>query len=295
MQNQKMTSKNIKDPPMWIHEKIKHALAKQRCRLTNEVIFSGFDDFDQMSGGLWPGDLMVIGGSPDMGKTALALNISEHIAFKENKSVIYISTDLTCNKLAIRTMCSEGRISLHNVQTGRMTSHELGRCKGALDSLAYGRLYFDYKDELDTHEICTRAIEYSEKRGKLDLVVVDYLQELCSEQNRRISVHEIEDALQNLKSLAHQLQCPVIALWQLPLSVDIRSNKLPTLSDMGPIDVIQKSVDTVVLLYRDEVFSKKDCQQPGIVDLIFPIRRDGSSGQTRIVFLNSIAKFETLA
>lgn len=290
-----MSTKNVHNTPKWFSERIRIALAKQDRRLISGMGFSGFDDFDQMAGGLWPGDLIVFGGSPDMGKTALALNISEYLAFKECKAVVYFSSDLMISQLEARTLCSEGRISLHNIRTGELTVDERGRLDEAVDLLADGRLHFDYEEDLSVHQICSRATEYSRKCGSLGLVVVDYLQRLGSEQNRLLSTCELEETLQILKTLAQQLLCPVIALWQLPLKVEMRWNKRPVLGDLGSVKVIQKCVDTVVLLYRDEVYSREDCQQPGLVNLIFPIRRDGSSRETKMVFLSQIAKFETLA
>ena len=124
---------------------------------------------------------------------------------------------------------------------------------------------------------------------------MDYLQQLCSDDNRPINEFEIAESLRQLKELATEFHCPVIALSQLPLSVEMRWNKRPELSDLGLIEPIRNYVDTVALLYRDEVYTKNDCPEPGIVNLTFPIRRDGSSGQTKMVFLNQIAKFETLA
>jgi replicative DNA helicase len=256
---------------------------------------SGFCDFDQMSGGLWPGELTVIGGSPDMGKTALALNIAEHLAFKESKTAIYFSSDLSVDQLALRTLCSEGRISLENICLGKLTNHERERFASAICNLASGRLHFAWREGLSINQVLDGAAKYSKKCGNLGLVVVDYLQQLCTADNRPITNVEIAESLRQLKSLAKEFHCPVIAISQLPLNVEMRRNKRPVLGDMGIVDVIQKYADTVVLLYRDEVYTKNDCPEPGLVNLIFPIRRDGSSGQTKLVFLNQIAKFETLA
>lgn len=290
-----MSNNNIRKLPNWANAAISEALAKLRHSLDPRMGSSGFRDFDQMSGGLWPGELTIIGGSPEMGKTALALNIAEHLAFKESKTAIYFSSDLTVDQLALRTLCSEGRISLDNIHSGELTVHERERFASAICNLASGRLHFAWREDLSINQVLDGAARYSKKCGNLGLVVVDYLQQLCRNDNRPITNVEIAESLRQLKSLAKEFQCPVIALSQLPLNVEMRRNKRPVLGDIGIVDVVQKYADTVVLLYRDEVYTKNDCPEPGLVNLIFPIRRDGSSGQTKLVFLNQIAKFETLA
>lgn len=291
-----MTSNNnIRELPKWANTAVSEALAKLRHSLDPRMGSSGFRDLDQMLGGFWPGELTIIGGSPDMGKTALAQNIAEHLAFKESKTAIYFSSDLTVAQLAVRTLCSEGRVSLDNIQSGNLTDDEQERFVTAIDRLVLGGLHFDWRENLSISQIHDLTARYSKRCGNLGLVVVDYLQQLCTDDNRPITGLEITASLRQLKILAEEFHCPVLALSQLPLSVELRTNKLPVLSDLGLTESMRKYIDTVVLIYRDEVYAKDDCLEPGLADLIFPIRRDGSSGQTKLVFLNQLAKFETLA
>lgn len=290
-----MPINNANELPMWVNNAVKETLEKLRNGPEPGVIGSGFFDIDQMTGGLWPGDLIIVAGSPEMGKTALALNIAEHLAFKESKTAVFISVDLRSEQLALRTVCSIGRISLQNLHAGKLTADEHRRLKDAFGTLALGRLHIEWYEEFSISAIRDLASRYSKKCGNLGLVVVDYLQRLSSNEHGPITVFEIAETLRQLKALANEFQCPVIALSQLPPKVEMRRNKRPVLTDLGPIEPIRKYVDTVILLYRDEVYTKDSCPEPGLVDAVFPLRRDGSYGETRLVFLNQIAKFESLA
>ena len=168
-----MPINNSNELPVWVNRAITETLEKQRNGLETGVVSSGFYDLDQMSEGLRPGDLIIVAGSPQMGKTALALNIAEHIAFKESKTAVFTSVDLSSEQLALRTVCSIGRISLQNMHAGKPTADEHRRLKDALGTLALGRLHIDMYEDLSISAIRDLASMYSKKCGNLGLVVVD--------------------------------------------------------------------------------------------------------------------------
>lgn len=259
------------------------------------VVSSGLIDVDLMAGGFWAGDLILIGGGACAGKTALALNIAEHVLLKQSLPVTIFSTDMTAEQIFVRLLCSTGRISLDNMRSGDLTEHERPRLERAISELAASHLHIEHSSAIEIGQLLKIGRGISKTYGKQGLIVVDFVQFLsekrCGPNQRRA----LGTALRELKRLAMKLRCPVIALSPLGSEVDLRPNKRPVLSDLGPVDLIGTYADVAMLVYRDEVHSAMDCQQPGLVEVTFPKRRDGSTGVARLVFLKAIARYEALA
>ena len=281
-------------PLNWSHQQ-----ARQKPRRLMEgphlgFVSSGFVDIDCMTGGFWPGDLILIGGSPCIGKTALALNMAEHAAIEQSLPVSIVSMDMAVEQIAVRLLCSMGRISLDNMRSGRLTEYEGPRLALAIDELAGSSLILEYAPAVELEQLTETVKGFSEKHGKQSLIVVDYLQ-LILDANRKTSLGPgIAAALRELKKLAIALQCPVIALWQLSSEVETRPGSRPLISDLVPTEAVERYADVVMLIYRDDLYSTTACLEPGVVEVTFPKRRDGSTGVSKLVFLEKMAKYEIL-
>ena len=193
---------------------------------------TGFTDFDDMTSGMQPSDLVIVAGRPSMGKTTFAMNIAEHVAIKEQVPVAVFSMEMPGEQLAMRMISSLGRIDQHRVRTGKLEDDEWPRMTSAINILAETKLYIDDTPAMTPTEVRARCRRLArENDGKLGLVVLDYLQ-LMQSPGSESRVNEISDISRSLKALAKELNVPVIALSQLNRSLEQRPNKRPIMSDL---------------------------------------------------------------
>jgi replicative DNA helicase len=258
---------------------------------------TGFYDLDRLTAGLQAGDLIVLAARPSMGKTALALNIGEHVAVKEGLPVVVFSMEMGASQLALRMVGSLGRIDQNHLRTGALRDDEWGRLSEAVEKLGKVSLFIDESGSLTPTELRARARRQARQCGQLGLIVVDYLQLMTgsdgtSEENRATVLGEIS---RGLKSLAKELKCPVIALSQLNRSVESRTDKRPMMSDLRESGAIEQDADVIMFIYRDEYYTKDACKEPGIAEIIIAKQRNGPTDTFRLTFLKPLTKFDNLA
>ena len=264
----------------------------------NEVtgVPSGFYDLDRMTAGLQPGDLIVLAARPSMGKTALAINIAEHVALNEGLPVAVFSMEMGAAQLAVRIVGSIGRIDQGHLRTGRLTDEEWPRLSEAIEKLRTISLHIDESAGLNSSELRANARRLSRQCGQLGLIVVDYLQLMSGNsgdgENRATELGEIS---RGLKMLARELKCPVIALSQLNRSVEQRPDKRPMMSDLRESGAIEQDADIIMFIYRDEYYTKEACKEPGVAEVIIAKQRNGPTGTVKLAFMRQITKFESLA
>jgi replicative DNA helicase len=256
---------------------------------------SGFRDFDEMTSGLQPGDLVVLAARPSMGKTALAINIAEHVAVTEGLPVAVFSMEMGASQLAIRLVGSIGRIDQGHLRTGRLSDDEWPRLTQAVERLQSVSLFIDETPGLSPSELRANAKKLSRQCGKLGLIVVDYLQLMSTGSsdgdNRATELGEIS---RGLKMLAKELQCPIIALSQLNRGVETRTDKRPMMSDLRESGAIEQDADVIMFIYRDDYYFK-DSKEPGVAEIIIGKQRNGPTGTVKLTFLKPLTKFETMA
>lgn len=258
---------------------------------------SGFVDFDKMTSGLQPGDLVVLAARPSMGKTALAINIAEHVALNEGLPVAVFSMEMGASQLAIRIVGSIGRIDQQRLRTGKLNQDEWPRLTEAIEKLRNVSLHIDETPSLTPMELRANARRLARTCGKLGLIVVDYLQLMSgntssnSGDNRATEIGEIS---RGLKMLAKELQCPVIALSQLNRSVETRTDKRPMMSDLRESGAIEQDADVIMFIYRDDYYNK-DSKEPGVAEIIIGKHRNGPTGTVKLAFLKPLTRFESLA
>jgi replicative DNA helicase len=256
---------------------------------------TGFYDFDRMTSGLQPGDLIVLAARPSMGKTALAINIAENVAVNEGLPVAVFSMEMGASQLAIRIVGSIGRIDQGHLRTGKLSDDEWPRLTEAIEKLRNISLHIDETPGLTPSELRANARRLARQCGKLGLIVVDYLQLMSGSSgdgdNRATELGEIS---RGLKMLAKELQCPVIALSQLNRGVEQRTDKRPMMSDLRESGAIEQDADVIMFIYRDDYYNK-DSKEPGVAEVIIAKQRNGPTGTVKLAFLKPITKFESLA
>ena len=258
---------------------------------------SGFVDFDKMTSGMQAGDLIVLAARPSMGKTALAINIAEHVALNEGLPVAVFSMEMGASQLAIRIVGSIGRIDQQRLRTGKLNQEEWPRLTEAIEKLRNISLHIDETPSLTPMELRANARRLARTCGKLGLIVVDYLQLMSgntSSNNGDNRATEIGEISRGLKMLAKELQCPVIALSQLNRSVETRTDKRPMMSDLRESGAIEQDADVIMFIYRDDYYNK-DSKEPGVAEIIIGKHRNGPTGTVKLAFLKPITRFESLA
>jgi len=252
---------------------------------------TGFSDFDLMTSGLQPADLIIVAGRPSMGKTSYAMNIAEHVAIKSRRPVAVISMEMPGDSLAMRMISSLGRIDQHRVRTGRLEEDEWPRLTSAVSMLAEASLFIDDTPALNPTELRARARRLKREQGDLALIVIDYLQLMQAPGSGENRATEISAISRSLKTLAKELHVPVIALSQLNRSLEQRPNKRPIMSDLRESGAIEQDADLIVFIYRDEVYHE-DSPDKGVAEIIIGKQRNGPIGSVRLTFLGKYTKFE---
>ncbi|WP_027159283.1 replicative DNA helicase [Methylobacter luteus] len=255
---------------------------------------TGFADFDEMTSGLQPSDLIIVAGRPSMGKTTIAMNMAENIAIKGDKPVAVFSMEMPGDSLAMRMMSSLGRIDQHKVRTGKLDDDEWPRLTSAINLLAETKLFIDDTPALTPTEVRSRARRLVREHGSLGLIVIDYLQLMQSPASGDNRVQQISDISRGLKALAKELEVPVIALSQLNRNLEQRPNKRPVMSDLRESGGIEQDADLIVFVYRDEVYNP-DSPDKGIAEIIIGKQRNGPIGTVRLTFLGQYTRFENFA
>ena len=257
---------------------------------------TGFIDLDRMTSGFQAGDMVVLAARPSMGKTALAVNIAEHVALNEGLPVAVFSMEMGASQLAIRIVGSIGRIDQQRLRTGKLKDDEWPRLAEAVEKLRTVSLHIDESPGLMPSVLRANARRLARQCGKLGLIVVDYLQLMTgskggSEENRATELGEIS---RGLKMLAKELQCPVIALSQLNRSVETRTDKRPMMSDLRESGAIEQDADVIMFIYRDDYYNKES-KEPGVAEIIIAKQRNGPTGTVKLTFLKNLTRFESMA
>lgn len=259
-------------------------------------VATGFIDLDAMTSGLQKGDLVIVAGRPSMGKTSFAMNIAEHVAIKEDLPVLIFSMEMSATQLASRMLGSVGRVNQGRLRTGRLTDEEWPRVTQSIGLLTKAPMLIDETGSLNSLELRARARRMARKYGNVGLIVIDYLQLMSGKssgatENRATEISEIS---RSLKSLAKEMQCPVVALSQLNRSLENRENKRPMMSDLRESGAIEQDADLILFIYRDEVYHPES-EAVGIAEIIIAKQRNGPIGPVKLSWQGEFTKFDNLA
>lgn len=254
---------------------------------------TGFTDLDELTSGLQPGALYVLGARPSMGKTALALNIAAHVAI-EKTPVLVFSLEMGELELTNRVLCAEARVDSKRLRNGRVTEKDWGNIAHASGRLADIPLCIDDNPDLTIMGLRAKARRFKSRYPELGLIVVDYVQLMTGRsgtENRQLEISEIS---RGLKLLARELEVPVVALSQLSRKVEDRADKRPMLSDLRESGSQEQDADVVLFVYRDEVY-RTDSPDSGTAEIIVAKHRNGPVGIVRLGWLGHHTKFVNLA
>ncbi len=252
---------------------------------------SGFKDLDEMTSGFQPGDLIIVGGRPGMGKTAFALNIAQNTAMNSKEPVAIFSLEMSKEQLVMRMLCSESMVDSGRVRKGFIGKEDWPKLTSAAGRLADAPIFIDDSSALTVLEIRAKARRLKMEHGGIGLVVVDYLQLMRSRGNFERREQEISEISRSLKALSKELKVPVIALSQLNRSVEQRHEKIPTLADLRESGAIEQDADLIIFLYRDEVYNKNSPHNRGAADIIIAKQRSGPTGTVKLAFNASCTRF----
>lgn len=250
---------------------------------------TGFTDLDRMTAGFHDGQLIIIAARPAMGKTTLAMNIAENVSM-QGKTVLVFNLEMSSVNLALKTISSLGRVPYNNLRSGQIGDYGSNVTAGAA-KIIDRQLHIDDNGSLTSTQILSRTRKISQKIGKkIDMVVVDYLQLLNDKGEGHERITKISRAL---KMAAREIQCPVVALSQLNRGLESRSDKRPLMGDLRESGAIEQDADTIIMLYRDEVYND-DTNQKGICEAIIRKNREGENGTVYIAANLHVCRFDNL-
>ncbi|MGI9219566.1 MAG: replicative DNA helicase [Woeseiaceae bacterium] len=253
-------------------------------------ISTGYTEFDKLTAGLQPGDLIIIAGRPSMGKTTLAVNIAENAAIGSKVPTAIYSMEMPAQQLAFRMISSLGRVDQTHLRTGRFPDEDWSRINTAVQLMSEAPIFIDDTAGLSPTEIRARARRLQREHG-LGLIVIDYLQLMAVPGNTENRATEISEISRSLKALAKELSVPVIALSQLNRSVEQRTDKRPVMSDLRESGAIEQDADMIAFIYREEVYNQ-DTPRKGIADIAVAKQRNGPIGDFPLTFVGRYTKFE---
>ncbi len=253
---------------------------------------TGYADLDQMTAGLQPADMIVLAARPSMGKTALAMNIVQNVAILKRMPVAVFSLEMSAQALAMRMLCSVGRIDSQRMRTGRLQDSDWPRLQRATSLLGEAPIFIDDTSGMTALEMRAKARRLKTEHD-LGLIVVDYLQLMQGRGQGENRVQEISEISRSLKAMAKELDVPVLALSQLNRSLEHRDDRRPQLSDLRESGAIEQDADVILFIYRDEVYNKSETNKNrGVAEIIIGKQRNGPTGTLRLSFLGQYASFE---
>ncbi|WP_353851761.1 replicative DNA helicase [Ligilactobacillus cholophilus] len=279
-------------------------LSQQKEEITG--LPTGYHDFDEMTSGLQPDNLIILAARPAVGKTAFALNIAQNVGKATDANIAIFSLEMSAESLVNRMICAEGGINANHLRNGQLDDQEWNALTVAMGTLSGTNIFIDDTPGIKMSEIRAKCRRLAKEQGGLGLIVVDYLQ-LIEGSNKESRQQEVSEISRQLKKLAKELKVPIIALSQLSRGVEQRQDKRPVLSDIRESGSIEQDADIVAFLYRDDYYERdsgdddeNSQEEPndtdaGEVELIIEKNRAGSRGTVKLLFIKSYNKFANLS
>ncbi len=255
-------------------------------------VSSGFLKLDEKTGGMRPGELIILAARPAMGKTALALNIAMHVAGKLQRTVAVFSLEMSRESLLTRLLCATARVDSQKFRAGFLNQHERRQLQIAASELVEAPLYIDDSAGTNLMDIHAKLRRLKAERG-LSLAIIDYLQLMSGRGRFENRVQEVSSISRGLKLMSKELEIPIVALSQLSRAPETRQgDHRPQLSDLRESGSIEQDADIVCFLFREEIYKPDRTDLKGLAELILAKQRNGPIGKVNLVFLHSLTKFE---
>lgn len=278
-------------------ELVKASVAKLELLYSNKAsvtgIPSGFVALDDMTAGFQPGELIIIAARPSMGKTAFSLNLALHATLREKKSVAYFSVEMGKEQVMVRMIASAAKVPLGDLRVGNISDKSWPRLINTAASISETKLFIDDTAGISPYEIRAKARRMKAKHG-CDLIMVDYLQLMGLKQKVESREREVSEISKLLKSIAKELQIPVIALAQLNRGVEGRSDRRPMLSDLRESGSIEQDADVIMMLYREDYYDRDNPDIKGLAEVIVAKQRNGPTDIVKLKWVPEYGLFENL-
>ncbi len=273
------------------------ALLQRGQRITGLETY--YSELDEKTSGLQPSDLVILAARPSMGKTSFAMNIAENAAIHGSKVVGVFSLEMSKEALLQRMLCSVARVDAHKFRTGSLWQDDTRKIQQAIEQLAHAPIFVDDTPGISISEMRAKARRLVQSQGKLDLLIVDYLQLMSGGGGRRYEnrTQEVSAISRGLKGLAKELRVPVIALSQLSRAPETRGSgdHRPQLSDLRESGSIEQDADLVMFIFREEVYKPDDPELEGRAEIIIAKQRNGPIGRINLAFIKRSTRFENMA
>ncbi|HOJ77575.1 MAG TPA: replicative DNA helicase [Bacillota bacterium] len=250
---------------------------------------TGFTDLDRMTAGLQPSDLIILAARPSMGKTTFALNLASHAAIELKVPVIIFSLEMSKEQLALKLLCEEAGVDNQRIRTGTLLDSDWPRLSHALGKLSDSMMYIDDTPGSTVMDIRAKSRRIKAEHG-LGLIIIDYLQLMQGRSRSENRQQEVSEISRSLKSLARELDVPLIALSQLSRAVEQRADKKPTMSDLRESGSLEQDADIVAFLYREDYYNH-ETDRKNITDLIIAKQRNGPVGTVEFLFQKEFGRF----
>ena len=264
--------------------------AKNKGNVTG--IPTGFIDLDYRTAGMQPSDLVLIAARPSMGKTAFALNIAQYVAFRKDMTVAIFSLEMSKEQLVNRMFSLESNVDAQKLRTGQLNDQEWERLIEGAGNIGKSKLIIDDTPGISISELRSKCRKYKLEHG-LSMIMIDYLQLMSGSGRSDSRQQEISDISRSLKSVARELNVPVLALSQLSRAVEQRPDHRPMLSDLRESGAIEQDADVVMFIYRDDYYNK-ETDKKGISEIIIAKQRNGPIGTVELAWLPEYTKFANL-
>ncbi len=278
-------------------------------RITNQTagitgLATGFADLDEMTSGLQKGDLIIIAARPSMGKTSFVMNVAENAGVKDKAVVAVFSLEMSRESLLMRMLCSHARVDSHHLRNGFLSRDELGKLSNAVGTLMEAPIFIDDTPAISVMEMRAKCRRLKQEHGRLDLIIVDYLQLMSSGpagNTRKFGnrTEEVSAMSRGLKLLAKEMHAPLVALSQLSRAPESRTGQhQPQLSDLRESGSIEQDADVVGFIFRPEVYEKDEAKKlelEGEAELIVAKQRNGPTGTVKMAFIKKCTRFESRA
>ena len=279
----------IKDVVLNVLDKIEMA-SKTKGNVTG--IPTGFIDLDYKTAGFQPSDLILVAARPSMGKTALVLNIAQHMAFREDVTVAVFSLEMSKEQLVNRLLSLESRVDSQSIRTGNLTDEDWSKLIEGAGVIGKSHLIIDDTPGISVTELRSKCRKFKMEHN-LGIIIIDYLQLMTGSKHSESRQQEISDISRSIKAVARELNVPVVALSQLSRAVEQRPDHRPMLSDLRESGAIEQDADVVMFIYRDDYYNK-DTAKPNVAEIIIAKQRNGAIGTIELAWLPQYTKFANM-
>jgi replicative DNA helicase len=290
-------SSSLNDIRSILHQAMDRIDARMKGEHLQGGVETGFSEFDNMTGGLHNAELIILAARPSMGKTALAMNIAEHVAVKQKKPVLFVSLEMSSIELADRMLCSIAEVNGSHLRNGTISKEDRKRLVETAAAMSDCPLYVDDSPSRTVSEIAAAARRIKRKEESLGLLVIDYLQLIEPDNSSDPRQEQVAKMARRLKGLAREVDVPILCLGQLNRQAEVSKENRPRLSHLRESGAIEQDADVVMFVHREEYYRTPDEREQfaGQAEIIIAKQRNGPIGEVELVWRKEFTRFANKA